>query len=1496
MAVGDCIGFFCTRFVHIAEGTLKVAEFSQNFAVVIGIDQYGSGLSSLQTAVNDVKAIAQMLSQDHHYQVMVLVNQQATLAALQHLLVTVLPQQIKPDSRLLFYFAGHGIALNGEDGPQGYLIPQDASAGDTRSYLAMPALQSALVELPCRHFLGILDCCFAGAFRWSSTRDVGYLPAVIHKERYDRFVRDPAWQILTSAACDQKALDAFSLSGERGQVGEHSPFATALIEALQGKADVYPAAKLNKPAGDGVTTATELYMYLRDRVEIATEAHALRQTPGIHPLKQHDKGEYIFLTPGHRLNLPPAPPLDESKNPYRGLQAFEAEHSGLFFGRSALTQKLKTFVEGCSFTVVLGASGAGKSSLVRAGLIPQLKQSIGEKWQVLSPIRPGEFPFQALNQSLSASNLPLVDSLNLDKTFAQSLEVWDSTNPHAKLLIFIDQVEEVITLCADGQARQLFFQQILTAVHLYRHRVRLVISLRSDFEPQVRDAGLAFMPKLLNALGRDELEHRWQQGRFIVPAMTRTELREAIEKPAETRVLYFESERLVEQLIDEVANMPGALPLLSFALSELYLKYLERQQAALCYGRIIERSLTEADYAALGGVIQSLTQRADEEYQLLVQQSSEYGQAVCHVMLRMVAISGGEIARRRVLLSELAYPSSKNNLCAAVIARFSRVRLLVEGQDSQGNACIEPAHDALVRGWQQLQGWLTKEKNLPLQRRLSAAAVEWKTQQQSRQFLWDTDPYLEVLDKTVLKSDDNNWLNQIETVFVQQSLLQKRQSRFYRRSIISAAAVLLSVTTGSAVRFAINSQNRLLETSSSLADAMFLSNEALEALGTATKTGESLKATPHLFVGLKTRLQVINTLRKITYGISERNRMNQETGATSVSVSPEGREIASGSEQGTVQLWSADGKALQRLPHGEQSIEAVEYSHDGQILISADKQTIKIWHRQADGNFVPNRSIALKNNMSVAFEKSDKILATSSRETDTIQLWDLDGKLLATWNHNQHIDRINDLSFSPDGQTLASGSADKTVKLWNVKNGQSIAPIETNRPIFVSQFIDSQTLAVAEDDGTISLWDTRGTLKRTFEKQHQSSVDSLAVSGDGKNLASVGKDRTVRLWRIADGQLLHTFNGHEAETTDVSFLDSQRAVSASVDGSVRVWQMDERMPTFSGSAFSFRPDGRAIAIAQDRCILVWQLNRDNPEKLPPELCSETEINQVDFSPQGNRLAVADVEGAVILWDLEKDSTQDSPTSTAGHAAAVTTLSFAPDGQQFASGSLDGTVKLWDAEGRLIDDRFEVEEAATQITFSPNGQLIAWSDRSPTIQLRHLDKIKDRVSHESPDGHTSAVLDIDFSPDGRRIASASEDGTIKIWTVGGRLIETILVDSESVNNVEYSPDGDFLISGRSRDNAIQFWTPGGEALQTLPGSGSTLLGVGFDAKGTTIAIADTSGVTLQNWDLDRLLDVSCSWLGPVLNSSEISYSSRAKSASTLSNLKKTELCYSTNKRR
>jgi formylglycine-generating enzyme required for sulfatase activity/energy-coupling factor transporter ATP-binding protein EcfA2 len=822
-------------------------EFERSLGVVIGIDAYEQGIPFLQTAASDAEEVARLLKEDHKYQQIWLhLDKAATRSDIETLLQETLPKEVQANDRLFFYFAGHGIALSGEEGPQGYLIPQDARLGDVKSYLPMQEIEKSLAKLSCRHCLIILDCCFGGAFRWSSTRDIAVIPDVIHKERYDRFIQDPAWQVITSAASDQYALDSLDLNHDRGIAknnARHSPFAMALMEALRGEADAYPLARNGKPAGDGVITASELYLYLRESVEIPTDAMNQRQTPQIWCLKKHDKGEFIFLAPGHELNLPLAPSLDELEdhNPYQGLKSYETKDSALFFGRTSLVHKLCEAMRDSPFTVVLGASGSGKSSLVKAGLIPHLEEATQtdqsknqglksqehphkckyRKWKTLAPIRPGESPLNSLNSALEELGVAETDQIDL-KMVTEAISVWSQANPETKLLLVIDQLEELITLCRDDHERQQFLDLLAVLLKAHPNVLQLVVTLRSDFEPQFRSTSLEIL---------------WQDARFVVPAMTRGELRAVIEEPASVKVVYFESldfrGDLVDQLIDEVAGMPGALPLLSFALSELYLKLARRYLEGQITGILIERAITWTDYDELGGVTKSLTRRADEEYDAFVKADPAYEQTIRHVMLRMVS-AGGALARRQVPESELKFPEPENTRVQKVIAQFSSARLLVSGTDYADNPYIEPAHDELVKGWGKLLIWKEKEEgNLLLQRRVTPAAVEWekvkkkdkeqpkgildktepildwfdrrlfmienllskiaarfdrllrisrKAQDRSgdkpEHFLWHSNPYLDLLNRE-LQAEDNGF-NSVEREFIQESALQKRQNISWR--------------------------------------------------------------------------------------------------------------------------------------------------------------------------------------------------------------------------------------------------------------------------------------------------------------------------------------------------------------------------------------------------------------------------------------------------------------------------------------------------------------------------------------------------------------------------------------------------------------------------------------------------------------------------------------------------------------------------------------------
>ncbi|WP_434384757.1 nSTAND1 domain-containing NTPase [Melittangium boletus] len=456
--------------------------FSHSLALVIGIDAYTHGIPPLRNAVRDARAIADSLERQG-FEVLRLLDDQASLDALTRLLTQYLPSLPTPPDRLLIYFAGHGLARTDERHQfSGFLMPCDARRDEPATYWPMASLRGALCRLPCRHLLLILDCCFAGAFPLSRDVHVPAPPIPLHLERFRHFSSRRSFQLLLSTAHDELASDELRArpTQERLGDGRHSPFALALMRALARSSP----ADANQ---DGLLTASELYAFLRDTLLSLLPCHQA-QTPSLWNLDWHDGGEFLFLLSGSLPALPSIGCVSASSNPYLGLSPFTSAHRHLFFGREYIVESLRESLRTRPLLRLCGPSGSGKTSVVHAGLIPLLSDE--GSWLVPPTLRPASQPLDALSAWLASVapelNAPSASALAERPGCAVDfLLTVLARRPEHSLLLVIDALEELVTTCRDPAANRNFLRALSGLLLRSHPRLRMLWVMRSDFEAEI---------------------------------------------------------------------------------------------------------------------------------------------------------------------------------------------------------------------------------------------------------------------------------------------------------------------------------------------------------------------------------------------------------------------------------------------------------------------------------------------------------------------------------------------------------------------------------------------------------------------------------------------------------------------------------------------------------------------------------------------------------------------------------------------------------------------------------------------------------------------------------------------------------------------------------------------------------------------------------------------------------------------------------------------------
>jgi len=1119
-------------------------------------------------------------------------------------------------------------------------------------------------------------------------------------------------------------------------------------------------------------------------------------------------------------------------SPYKGLRKFNSRDKDLFFGRDQLIVNLLEAVRTNNLSLILGAPGSGKSSVVRAGLIPQLNESIGSRFCDFI-FTPSHDPFESLCRSLTSEdkNYNFSESqaaIALERKADTLLKIVKTLkDPQSPWLIFIDQFEELFTTCKDLKNRKNFIESIVNLVHDRDDTVRIVIVMRADFLDQF--GSYPEFGKLV------------QQNVHLVTDMHRDELRQAIEQPAARNGVVFK-EGLVEEVINDLQGQAGYLPLLQYTLNLVW-------ESECKSGSIEDRTINVETYRAIGGVRGALQQRIDSIYKSL---STEEQIAVKQIFLRLVNVfsqdskSVGRVVARKAYRSEFVGSLVKNTL-----AKLINENLLVSRtQNITQQSTIEIAHEILLSSWETLANWIADAKEvIIITNRLADDANRWQTllaqdttndegNRKANDELWTgsrLERVLELQEQNIFESVLGN-LSSKEKQFIaasieerehrlkeeetrrQRELEQERTARKLAQARNRIAAVSLVVLTGLSI-FSVNrymdAQTKTIEALSASSKALFVSDVGLDALVEALRAGAELQKA--FWAGNETRSQALTALQQAVFRVKEYNRLEGHSSQVwSAVASPDGQMIASGGADNTVRLWRTDGSLLKTLKGHQSQVFNVAFSPDSQMIVSGS---------------------------------ADK----------TIKLWRNDGTLIRTFEGSQgHKGEVTSVSFSPDGQIIASAGTDRTIKLWRL-DGTFIKSLEghTNTVRGIS-FSPDGILASASFDKTIRLWNPDGSLLRVL-KGHGEAVNGVSFSPDGKILASVSDDKKVKLWKI-DGTLIRDLTGHTGIVWSVRFSpDGQTVASVDHDGIIKLWQLDGKelmtlkrrgSPIYSVSFMRYKNATTLISASFDSNITLWRVS-ETPSKGHKILEGHTDrVWRISFDYIGLYFASSAGDNTFKLWRAAGGEKAGLLLRTfSGHNNSVIRISFSRDSQLIASASLDKTVKLWrSVDGTLIKTLEGHTDWVFGVSISPDGQTIASTGNDRTIRFWDSKGSPIRLINNA---HNDWIFDVDFSPDGQMLASASRDKTIKLWRLDGTLIKTLEGHTDLVSSVKFSPDGKFLASS-SGDKTIKLWrVSDGSLVQTFQGHKEYVLGLSFSKNGQTIASASWDH-TIKLWKIDGSL--------------------------------------------
>lgn len=1081
-------------------------------------------------------------------------------------------------------------------------------------------------------------------------------------------------------------------------------------------------------------------------------------------------------------------------SPYRGLAAFQPEDGSRFFGREGLVASLVDQLDRDRVLFVVGPSGSGKSSLVRAGLIPAVQGGAiagSDQWPV-ALFSPRSNPTAELSYHLrrmadganGSGGAP--DPVSSIIATDEARRLTDSIcGVRGGLLMVIDQFEELFTL-SQRRDQEAFIELLAAVVDPAASRVRAVLAMRADFY------GIcATFPWLARRITANQM---------LVGPMSRADLHRAIEQPAVAAGFHLE-DGLVDAVLEDAGSEPAALPLVSHAMAETW----RRRDG---------RALTLSGYRAAGGVAGSISQTADALYETVFDEAERH--ACRRLMLRLVTPGeGSPDTRRRLPIGELDSDHDPE-VSRRVAAEMIDARLLTADRDS-----LEIAHEALLRSWPRLRSWIEEGRDdLKTRQRIGFAAADWSMQERNPDLLyrgttlqvaleWMTKhgDLLGPLEEDFLAAGRDAWLQEKA-----RSEEAARRSRRVRRVAVSLLVLLALAAVGaSIVAFSALGKARsrlgqaLAFQASGLADSDPRASIALAVEAMSRGQAGSVDARS----ALVDASQALADAKFVPSGPAV-----SVGDALTVGVSPDGQRIVTGNRDGSISIWGPAGERLAgNIPGHTKAIEEMDFTPDGRRLVTgSDDGTVLVWDL-ADPTAVPAPAMLGQTGQivwSVAVSPDGETVATAS-EDGTIQLWDLGsrrkrGPALA----NLDPDALT-VAFSPDGKLLLAGNGAGQITGWSTADRRIAIPTFTahKSDVWEIEFDPSGAhFATASSDKSIRVWDTAS--HELVSEPFRTAEDVRGVIMDGTGDVLAGDQ---------DGRLLAAPLDGSTEPVSSGPRDAQVIDAAQGADTLATLGSDQRMQLWSRGGVP-----TAVAIA-DQTAGAFGLAA---------------------SPDGTRIATGDRAGNVRIFSAVTGKRELGPLRL--HAGRVWGLAFSDDGSTLASGGADGDVAVIDAAtGKQLPSPPRVHGGISAVLFAGGRLLAAGGDG--WVRIWNGETLEAQL------GPHSGVTAMAVSPGGT-LAVAELNGMVRLWNLRDRrpVGQVLAAKGDAVWGLAWSRDGSTLATA-SADEVVRLWNASsGTSTASLTPHPGGALGVAFLSDGSTIVSTSRGDWSVRLWDVERGVSV------------------------------------------